>query len=191
MVWLVMLARSYKDGITAAGNETWYPVALIGYVRSELALVCFLIGSVPFLLVALGWTYVGLTLLMGVAIQIPQLVMPGPIPMPHMAYHCYGIVTFVLAMVVAPFWKKPGAAVVLFVAISISMPHLPESIKPLFSSYPVEAIPNLVINFEPDIVEDVGAAALETGPLLEFVWENRNDWVKVSHGRALGYFVFG
>merc|ERR1712194_696679 len=71
------------------------------------------------------------------------------------------------------------------------MPHLPESIKPLFSSYPVEAIPNLVINFEPDIVEDVGAAALETGPLLEFVWENRNDWVKVSHGRALGYFVFG
>ena len=191
VTWLILFARSYKDGITAAGNETWYPVPLIGYVRSELALVCFLIGSVPFLLVVLGWTYLGLFLLLGVATEIPQLLMPGPIPMPHEAYHCFGIIWLVLAMVVAPFWKKPGAVAVLFVAVSVIMPNLPEAIKPLFSSVPIEHLPEIVINLEPDIVEDVGAAALETGPLLDFVWENRNDWVKVSHGRALGYFVFG
>ena len=164
---------------------------MMGYVRSELALVCFLIGSLPFLLIVLGWTYLGLFLLLPIATEIPQLVMPGPIPMPHEAYLCFGIIWFVLALIVAPFWKKPGAVTVLFVAISIIMPNLPESIKPLFSSIPIERIPDIVINVEPDIVEDVGAAGLETGPLLDFVWENRNDWVKVSHGRALGYFVFG
>mmetsp|Transcript_30717 Transcript_30717/g.65890 ORF Transcript_30717/g.65890 Transcript_30717/m.65890 type:complete len:270 (-) Transcript_30717:174-983(-) len=56
---------------------------------------------------------------------------------------------------------------------------------------PEEYIPYKVINFKPYILEDVGAAALETGPLLDFVWENSNNWVKVSHGRGLGYFVFG
>jgi len=186
-----LLARSYKDGITAAGNETWYPVPLIGFVRSDLALVCFLVGSVPFLLMVLGWTYTGVVLLMGVATWIPGLVMPGPIPMPHTAYHCYAILTLVLSLVVYPLRKQPHACVVLFVAVSIVLPNLPESLKPLFSSAPVEEIPKWVINLEPDILEEKGAAALETGPLLDFVWENRNDWVKVSHGRALGYFVFG
>jgi hypothetical protein len=184
--WFVLLKRSYFDGITAAGNET-----LIGYVRSELALACFVVGSIPFLVVALGWTYVGILLLSGFAIGIPQLLMPGPIPMPVQAYHCYGIITIFLATIVAPFWKKPQAAVVTFLAISIAMPNLPETVKPLFSSVEVEDIPYQVINYRPDIIEDKGAAALETGPLLRFVWENRNDWVKVSHGRALGYFVFG
>ncbi len=191
IVWLFLLARSYKDGITAAGNETWYPVPLIGFVRSELALVCFLVGSVPFLLMVLGWTHAGVVLLMGVATWIPGLVMPGPIPMPHTAYHCYAILTLVLSLVVYPLRKQPHACVVLFVAVSVILPNLPESLKPLFSSTPVEQIPKWVINLEPDILEEKGAAALETGPLLDFVWENRNDWVKVSHGRALGYFVFG
>lgn len=189
--WFVLLKRSYFDGITAAGNETWYPVPLIGYVRSELALACFVVGSIPFLFVALGWTYVGILLLSGFAIGIPQLLMPGPIPMPVQAYHCYGIITIFLGVIVAPFRKKPQAAIVIFLAISIAMPNLPEIIKPLFSSVEVEDIPYEVINYKPDIIEDKGAAALETGPLLRFVWENRNDWVKVSHGRALGYFVFG
>jgi len=189
--WFVLLKRSYFDGITAAGNETWYPVPLIGYVRSELALACFVVGSIPFLFIALGWTYVGILLLSGFAIGIPQLLMPGPIPMPVQAYHCYGIITIFLGVIVAPFRKKPQAAIVIFLAISIAMPNLPEIIKPLFSSVEVEDIPYEVINHKPDIIEDKGAAALETGPLLRFVWENRNDWVKVSHGRALGYFVFG
>jgi len=190
-VWITMLVRSYFDGVTAAGNETWYPVPLIGFVRSELALVCFLVGSIPFLLVALGWTYVGICILSGVAVFIPQLVMPGPIRMPVQAYKSYGIIFTFLAMIAAPFWKKPHAAVVIFLAIAIAMPNLPESIKPLFSSIAIEDLPHYVINYKPDIIEDADAAALETGPLLRFVWENRNEWVKVSHGRALGYFVFG
>ena len=191
VTWFLLLVRSYLDGITAAGNETWYPVPLIGYVRSELALLCFVMGSIPFLIVALGWTFVGLLILLAISIGIPQLVMPGPIPIPEQAYHCYGIIATLLAMSVAPVWRKPQAAVVLFVSISLLMPHLPESLKPLFSSVPVEYIPSEVINLKPDILEDHGAAALEVGPLLDFVWENRNEWVKVSHGRALGYFVFG
>ena len=96
-----------------------------------------------------------------------------------------------LAIIVAPFWRKPQAAVVMFAAIAILMPNLPEFMKPLFSSVAVENIPYHVINVTPDIVEQVGAAALEYGPIRDFVFENRNDWVKVSHGRALGYFVFG
>jgi hypothetical protein len=188
---VVLFVRSYFDGITAAGNETWYPVPLIGYVRSELALVCFVFGSIPFLLAVLGWTYAGVLLLSGLAVGIPQLLMPGPIPTPDQAYYCYGVITFFVAVVVAPLWKKPQAAIAMFLAISIAMPNLPEVFKPLFSSTEVEYIPEMVINYRPDIVEDVGAAALETGPLLNFVWENRNEWVKVSHGRALGYFVFG
>jgi hypothetical protein len=188
---LILLARAYLDGITAAGNETWYPVPLIGYVRSELALVCFVVGSIPFLLAVQGWTYVGIFSLLGLAIGIPHLVMPGPIPISTQAYHCYGIITIFLAMVVVPFWKKPQAAVVIFLAISLAMPNLPEIAKPLFSSVPLEEIPYAVINRRPTIIEDEGAAALETASLLQFVWENRYNWVKVSHGRALGYFVFG
>jgi hypothetical protein len=111
--------------------------------------------------------------------------------MPVQAYHCYGIITICLGVIVAPLWKKPQAAIVIFLAIAVAMPNLPEAIKPLFSSVALEDIPYQVINYQPDIIEDKGAAALETGPLLRFVWENRNDWVKVSHGRALGYFVFG
>lgn len=191
IIWFILLARSYLDGITAAGNETWYPVPLMGFVRSELALVCFVVGSIPFLLMVLGWTYVGLLLLLGLAIWIPNLVMPGPMPIPEESYHCYGIIFMLLAMIMVPFWKKHQAAIAMFIAISIIMPNLPEYIKPLFSAIPVEYIPEQVINFRPDIIEDTGAAALETGPLLDFVWSNRNDWVKVSHGRALGYFVFG
>ena len=187
----LFLLRSYLSGITAAGNETWYPVPLIGFVRSDLALVCSLIGGLPFLLCVVGWTYTGLAALAGLAVWIPQLVMPGPIPTPLQAYRCGGIILTILALILVPFWKKPQAAVILFAAISILMPHLPDAIKPMFSSTPVERIPNLVENVRPDIIEKVGAAALESGPLLDFVWENRNDWVKVSHGRALGYFVFG
>ena len=117
--------------------------------------------------------------------------MPGPVPIPTQAYRCFGIIATFLAVIVTPFWKKPQAAVVMFASIAILMPNLPEFMKPLFSSVAVENIPYYVINLRPDIVEDVGAAALEYGPMLDFVWENRNDWVKVSHGRALGYFVFG
>lgn len=190
-LWLVVFIRSYLDGITAAGNETWYPVPLIGYVRSELALFSFCIGSIPFLLMILGWTYFGVLTLSSLAIAIPYLVMPGPIPMPTDSYHCFAIITICQGIVVAPFWKKPQAAIATFLAVAIFMPNLPEKIKPLYSSLPVEYIPQAVINYQPDIIEDEGAAALETGPLLQFVWDNRNDWVKVSHARALGYFVFG
>lgn len=191
LVWLFLFARSYLDGITAAGNETWYPVPLIGFIRSELALVCFLIGSVPFLLVVLGWTHIGILVLMGIGTWLPSLVMPGPIPMPHTAYHCYAFWTALLCCVMNPMRKQPHGGLVLFVVLCILLPNLPEDLKPLFSSVQVEDIPQRVINLEPDILEDVGAAGLEAGPLLDFVWENRNDWVKVSHGRALGYFVFG
>ena len=191
IIWTTLLVRSYVNGITAAGNETWYPVPLIGFVRSELALVCFVAGSIPFLFIALGWTNIGIISLAGVAVGISQLVMPGPIPIPFQAYRCYAIITGFLVMIVVPFRKKPQAALVIFLSISIAMPNLPEVTKPLFSSVQVEDIPYHVINLAPDIIEEVGAAALESGPLLEFVWENRNDWVKVSHGRALGYFVFG
>lgn len=186
-----MLVRSYVSGITAAGNETWYPVPLVGFVRSELALVCFFVGSLPFLFLTLGWTHIGILSLSPLTMGISQLVMPGPLPIPLQAYRCFGILTTTLALLVIPFWKRPQAAVVVFLAISIAMPNLPDVVKPLFSSVPVEKIPLAVINYEPDIIEDVGASALESGPLLDFVWENRNDWVKVSHGRALGYFVFG
>jgi len=186
-----LLIRSYVDGITAAGNETWYPVPLIGYVRSELALFVFVLGSTPFLILVLGWTHVGIIILAGLTIYIPHLLMPGPIPVPTQAYGCFGVILTFLTMIVFPFWRKPQAAIVIFLAIAIIMPNLPDVIKPLFSSIPVEYIPHQVINLTPDIIEEVGAAALESGPLLDFVWENRNDWVKVSHGRALGYFVFG
>lgn len=117
--------------------------------------------------------------------------MPGPVPIPFQAYRCFGIIATFLAIIVAPFWKKPQAAFVMFASIAILMPNLPEVIKPLFSSVAVENIPYHVINLTPDIIEEVGAAALECGPIRDFVFENRNDWVKVSHGRALGYFVFG
>ena len=235
IVCTILLIRSYAGGITAAGNETWYPVPLIGYVRSELALLSSVIGSIPFLIVVLGWTHVGIITLAGFAIWIPQLLMPGPIPMPTQAYYCFGIIFTFLTMTVIPFWRKPQAAAIIFVAIAIIMPNLPDVAKPLFSSVPIEDIPYHVINMQPDIIEEVGAAALESGPLLDFVWKNRNDWgkevgafvfridfflvyfvithtysffkyafssscacftinsliVKVSHGRALGYFVFG
>ena len=190
-MWLMVFIRSYIDGITAAGNETWYPVPLIGFIRSELAFVCFIIGSIPFLVMALGWTYFGILLLSGLAINIPTLVMPGPIPVPDEAYLCFTIITIFLGIVVVPFRKKPQASIAAFLAISIIMPNLPERYKPLFSSVPVELIPEFIENYDPDIFEAVGAAELETDSLLQFVWENRNDWVKVSHGRALGYFVFG
>jgi len=186
-----LLIRSYADGITAAGNETWYPVPLIGYVRSELALLVSILGSTPFLILVLGWTHVGIIILAGLAVYIPHLLMPGPIPVPAQAYGCFGIILTFLTMIVFPFWRKPQAAIVIFLAIAVIMPNLPDVVKPLFSSVPVEQIPYQVINLKPDIIEEVGAAALESGPLLDFVWENRNDWVKVSHGRALGYFVFG
>lgn len=190
--WTILLIRSYASGITAAGNETWYPVPLLGYIRSELALVFFIVGSVPFFALALGWTLVGVVSLPVLAIfGITQLVMPGPMPVPPHGYHsCGALVTF-LFVLAQPFWEKPQAAVVVFLAISLVMPHVPEAIIPLFSSIPVEDIHYAVINYRPDILEDVGAAALESRPLLDFVWENRNDWVKVSHGRGLGYFVFG
>lgn len=190
--WTILLIRSYASGITAAGNETWYPVPLLGYIRSELALVFFIVGSVPFLALALGWTLVGVVSLPVLAIfGITQIVMPGPMPVPPHGYHsCGALVTF-LFVLAQPFWEKPQATVVVFLAISLVMPHVPEAIIPLFSSIPVEDIHYAVINYRPDILEDVGAAALESGPLLDFVWENRNDWVKVSHGRGLGYFVFG
>ena len=191
LVSAVLTIRSYLAGITAAGNETWYPVPLIGFVRSDLALASALLGSIPFTFMVLGWTHVGLLSLAALAVYLPQLVMPGPIPTPDQAYHCFMIIVTLLAVLVTPFWRKPTAAPVLFLYIAIILPYLPEGIKPLFSSVPVEDIPGEVINLEPDIQEEIGAAALESGPLLEFVWKNRNDWVKVSHGRALGYFVFG
>jgi len=190
-VCVILLIRSYVGGITAAGSETWYPVPLIGYVRSELALLIFLFGSVPFLILVLGWTYIGVTMIVGLAIYIPQLVMPGPIPIPVQAYQCFGIIYTILGLIVLPFWKKPQASVVAFAVIAIMMPNLPDIVKPLYSAVPVEYIPYQVTNLKPDILEEVGAAALESGPLLDFVWENRNNWVHVSHGRAMGYFVFG
>jgi len=243
IVCTILLIRSYAGGITAAGNETWYPVPLIGYVRSELALLSSVIGSIPFLIVVLGWTHVGIITLAGFTLWIPTLLMPGPIPVPTQAYYCFGIIFTFLTMIVIPFWRKPQAAAIMFMAIAIIMPNLPGVVKPLFSSVPVEEIPYHVINMQPDIIEEVGAARLEAGELLDFVWKYRNDWgkdvrcirffsviffcsvillsilsslthkkknsntlfssssgvcfvitsltVKVSHGRALGYFVFG
>ncbi|VEU43492.1 unnamed protein product [Pseudo-nitzschia multistriata] len=189
--WAFLLLRSYRGGITAAGNETWYPVPLIGFVRSELALGCFLVCWIPFWVLATGWTLAGLLLLSPLAMLICVLVMPGPLPIIFRTVRCCGILTAFLALLVFPFWKRPQAAVVVFLAIAVATPYLPEFAKPMFSAIPVEEIYEYVINYEPDIIEDVGASALEAGPLLDFVWENRNDWVKVSHGRALGYFVFG
>jgi hypothetical protein len=81
-------------------------------------------------------------------------------------------------MIVIPFWRKPQAAAIMFMAIAIIMPNLPGVVKPLFSSVPVEEIPYHVINMQPDIIEEVGAAALEADALLDFVWKNRNDWGK-------------
>ena len=191
VVSTLLLVRSYLSGISAAGRETWYPVPLIGFVRSELALACALLGSLPFLFLVLGWTELGIITLPALAVKIPHYVMPGPVPMPVQAKHCFGIQTALLALICVPVWRRPTAAVVVFLALAVLMPYIPEQIKPLYSSYPVEMIPNQVINLNPSMQEDVGAAALESGPLLDFVWENRQDWVKVSHGRALGYFVFG
>ena len=191
VVSALLLLRSYLSGISAAGRETWYPVPLIGFVRSELALTCALVGSLPFLFLVLGWTELGILALPALAVKIPNYVMPGPVPMPAQAKHCFAIQTALLALICVPVWRKPTAAVVAFLALAVLMPYMPEPIKPLYSSYPVEMIPNQVINLNPSMQEDVGAAALESGPLLDFVWENRQDWVKVSHGRALGYFVFG
>jgi hypothetical protein len=185
IVCTILLIRSYAGGITAAGNETWYPVPLIGYVRSELALLSSVIGSIPFLIVVLGWTHVGIITLAGFTIWIPQLLMPGPIPVPTQAYYCFGTIFTFLTMTVIPFWRKPQAAAIMFVAIAIIMPNLPGAVKPLFSSVPVEDIPYHVINMQPDIIEEAGAAALESGPLLDFVWENRNDW-----GKEVAAFVF-
>lgn len=187
----LLLVRSYFSGITAAGRETWYPVPLIGFVRSDLALACALLGSVPFLLLVLGWTFVGVGLLPVLANQLSQLVMPGPIPTPTQAYHSLSIQTALLGLLCVPVWRKPTAAIVAFLALTVLMPYAPDRIRPLFSSTEVEDIPDQVINLHPSMQEDVGAAALESGPLLDFVWENRADWVKVSHGRALGYFVLG
>ena len=72
---MTLSIRCYLNGITAAGNETWYPVPLIGFVRSDLALVCSLAGSIPFLLLFLRWTFVGILSLLGLAVWIPLLVM--------------------------------------------------------------------------------------------------------------------
>jgi len=191
VVSTLLLIRSYFSGIAAAGRETWYPAPLIGFVRSDLALVCALLGSVPFLCLVLGWTFIGVVLLPALAVKLSQLVMPGPIPTPTQAYHCLGMQTVLLGLLCVPVWRKPTAAIVAFLALAVLMPYVPDQIKPLFSSSLVESIPNQVINLNPSMQEDVGAAALESGPLLDFVWENRQDWVKVSHGRALGYFVFG
>lgn len=188
---IFLFIRSCLAGITAAGNETWYPVPLIGYVRSELALFVFLLGSIPFLILVIGWTYIGLFILAGLTIYVPGLVMPGPVPIPTQAYQCFSVIFVFLGLLLVPFKGKPQAAVLTFFVISILMPNLPDVVKPLFSSIPTEMIPYQVINYKPDIIEDHGAAALEAGKLLDFVWENRNEWVKVSHGRALGYFVFG
>jgi hypothetical protein len=178
IVCTILLIRSYAGGITAAGNETWYPVPLIGYVRSELALLSSVIGSIPFLIVVLGWTHVGIITLAGFTLWIPTLLMPGPIPVPTQAYYCFGIIFTFLTMIVIPFWRKPQAAAIMFMAIAIIMPNLPGVVKPLFSSVPVEEIPYHVINMQPDIIEEVGAAALEADALLDFVWKNRNDWGK-------------
>jgi len=191
LIGTILTIRSYLAGITAAGNETWYPVPLIGFVRSDLAVACALLGSIPFTFMVVGWTHVGLVSLAALAVYMPQLVMPGPIPIPDQAYACFAFLWTVFAVLVIPSWRKPTAAVVLFCVMAIMLPYLPEGFKPLFSSIPLEHIPGEVVNLRPDIQEEVGAAALESGPLLEFVWKNRNDWVKVSHGRALGYFVFG
>eukprot|EP00536_Pseudo-nitzschia_multiseries_P001930 jgi/Psemu1/322307/estExt_fgenesh1_pg.C_260003 len=189
--WVILFVRSYFSGITAAGNETWYPVPLIGFIRSDLALVSFFAGSLPFWFLAVGRTYTGVLFISPIALGIALLVMPGPMPIPLQAYRCCGILTTALLLLVTPLRKRPHATVVVFAAIAIAMPYLPPTTRPLFSSIPVDNIPEMVINYEPDILEAVGQSALESGPLLDFVWENRNDWVKVSHGRALGYFVFG
>jgi len=191
VVSVLLLVRSYLSGITCAGRETWYPVPLIGFVRSELALASALMGFVPFLFLVLGWTELGIVSLPFLVIKVSNLVMPGPVPMPREARAIFGIQTALVGLVCLPVWRKPTAAVVAFLFLAVLLPYVPERIKPSYSSVPAQFITNAVINPNPVMQEDEGAAALESGPLLDFVWENRQDWVKVSHGRALGYFVFG
>ena len=186
-----LFARSYLGGITAAGGETWYPVPIVGFVRSDLALATFLVGCIPFALLARRWTLLGLANLAVIAVYLPELLIPGPVPAPRQVYECYGIVFAALAIVSVALWRKPAVAPVVYVALASGLPRLPEPIRPLYSAIPTDEIPNHVINMNPDIIEHVGDAALHAEAILDFVWENREDWVKVSHARSLGYFVFG